>query len=200
MNSFYTEDELKQIGFKSLGRRVMISRKTSIYCPQNISIGENVRIDDFCILSGNIEIGNYVHIAAGVMLFGGEYGIVLKDFVGFSSRCAVYATSDDYSGEALTNPTVPEKFRNIIGGQVVLEKHSIVGSGCTILPNVKIGEGTSIGSMSLVNKSLDEWGIYIGIPCRRIKERSRKLLELEKTMILSKQEDGIVPSDERKSG
>ncbi|WP_242838663.1 hypothetical protein [Lachnobacterium bovis] len=32
----------------------------------------------------------------------------------------------------------------------------------------------------LVTKSLDEWGIYVGIPCKYKKERSKKLLELEK--------------------
>ena len=183
MNSFYSDDELKEIGFKFVGSNVLISKKCSIYGAQNISIGNNVRIDDFCILSGKIEIGNYVHIAAGVMLFGGEYGIVLEDFVGISSRCAVYAASDDYSGEALTNPTIPDEYRNVIGGKVIFEKHSLVGSGCTVLPNVTVGEGTSIGSMSLVNKTLDKWGICVGIPCRRVKDRSKRILELEKQMI-----------------
>ena len=182
MNSFYCEEELKEIGFKSIGTNVLISKKCSIYGAQNISIGSNVRIDDFCILSGKIQIGNYVHIAAGVMLFGGDYGIILEDFVGISSRCAVYAASDDYSGGALTNPTIPDKFRKVTGGTVWFKRHSLVGSGCTVLPNVLVGEGTSIGSMSLVNKSLDDWGICIGIPCKRIKERSKKLLELEKEM------------------
>lgn len=80
--------------------------------------------------------------AAGTMLFGGEYGIILEDFVGISSRCAVYAVSDDYSGEFLTNPTIPSKYRNVFGGRVILKKHSLIGSGCTILPNIKIvGEG-----------------------------------------------------------
>lgn len=185
MNSFYSEEELKEIGFKSIGNNVLLSRKCSIYGAQNISIGNNVRIDDFCILSGKIEIGNYIHVAAGSMLFAGDEGIILEDFSGLSSRCAVYAASEDYSGEALTNPTVPDEYRNVTGGTVVFKKHSIVGSGCTVLPNVIVGEGTSIGSMSLVNKSLDDWGIYIGIPCKRIKERSKHVLELEKDLLLN---------------
>ena len=32
--------------------------------------------------------------------------------------------------------------------------------------------------MSLVNKSLDEWGVYAGIPVKKIKERRRGLLNL----------------------
>lgn len=185
MNSFYSDEELKEIGFNSIGVNVLISRKCSVYGAQNMNIGNNVRIDDFSILSGKIEIGNYVHIAAGVMLFAGDEGIILEDFTGISSRCVVYAVSDDYSGEAITNPTVPDKYRKVGGGKVVFQKHSLIGSGCTVLPNVIIGQGTSVGSMSLVNKSLDDWGIYIGIPCKKIKERSKKLLELEKEMISS---------------
>lgn len=187
MSSFYTKTELKEIGFKSIGEAVQISRKTSIYGADTICIGNHVRIDDFCILSGHIEIGNYVHIAAGVMLFGGEQGIVFEDFTGISSRSAVYAASDDYSGSALTNPTIPDKYRRVMGGKVTLKKHVLIGSGCTILPSVTIEEGTAIGSMSLVNKSLDSWGIYAGIPCKKKKDRSRELLKVEKTFELESQ-------------
>ena len=116
------------------------------------------------------------------MLFGGEDGILLRDYVGISSRSAVYAASDDYSGHFMTNPTVPEKYRHIISKTVYMEKHVLIGTGCTVLPGVMIGEGTSVGSMSLVNKSLDAWGIYVGVPCRRMKERSKDLLLLEKRM------------------
>lgn len=188
MSSFYSREELMEIGFKSIGEDILISRKASIYGAGNISIGNHVRIDDFCILSGKIVVGNYVHIAAATLLFGGQAGIILKDFTGISSRCAVYAESDDYSGISMTNPTVPNEFRKVTGGTVTLEKHSLVGSGCTILPNVTIGEGTSVGSMSLVNKTLDDWGIYVGIPCKRVKNRSDNLLEIERIFIASLKE------------
>lgn len=179
MNSYYTETELKSIGFKQIGENVSISRKISIYGAENMVIGNNVRIDDFCILSGCIILGNYVHIAAYCALFGGNHGIEMKDFTGLSSRSAIYAASDDYSGETLTNPTVAERFRGVYGGRVTLEKHVVIGTGSTILPGVSIGEGSAVGSMSLVNKSLDAWGIYMGIPCRYRNARSKALLKLE---------------------
>lgn len=180
MNSFYSYEELKSLGFKKIGSNVNISRKTSIYGAEKMSIGNNVRIDDFCLLSGNIEIGNNVHIAAYVSVFAGNTGIILKDFVGISSRSVVYAESDDYSGEFLTNPTVPLEYKNIQCGKVIFEKHSLVGTGCTVLPGVIVGEGASIGAMSLINKNVDSWTINIGVPVRKIKERSKKLLDLEK--------------------
>lgn len=181
--SFYLESELKELGFKRVGSNVLISRKASFYEIENIAIGNNVRIDDFCILSGNIELGNYVHIASYTALYASKYGVEIKDFSVLSSRCVIYAATDDYSGNALISPMVPEEFSNVTGGKVVLEKHVIVGTGTSIMPSVIIHEGVAIGSMSLVRSSLEGWGIYAGIPCKRIKDRSKKLLELEKEIV-----------------
>lgn len=186
MTSFYSEEELKKLGLKLYGKNVKISRHACFYGINNISIGNNVRIDDFCILSGNIRIMDYVHIAASVFLFGGKAGIVINDYAGISSRSAVYAESDDYTGIAMTNPTIPDKYRKVYGETVIFEKHTLIGSGCTVLPGVTIKEGTSVGSMSLVNRSLESWGIYAGIPCRWIKERSKQILNFEKNFIANK--------------
>ena len=96
MTSFYSEDELKRIGLKSYGCEVKISRNACLYGVEKISIGSNVRIDDFCILSGSISIGNNVHIAAFSALYGGNDGIIIGDFANLSSRVSVYSVSDDY--------------------------------------------------------------------------------------------------------
>ena len=85
----------------------------------------------------------------------------------------------------MTNPTIPEKYKNIIYGKVIIKKHSIIGSGTTILPNVTLEEGTSVGANSLVNKSTEPWGIYIGSPIRRLKDRKKDLLKLEKEFLES---------------
>lgn len=179
---FYTREELEKIGFKSLGENVFLSDKVSIYSPEKISIGNNVRIDDFCILSGDITIGNYIHIAAYCGFFGGA-GIEIKDFSTTSSRVAIYSISDDYSGLSLTNPMIDEKYKNLKKGKVILKKHTIVGTGSTILPGVILGEGTAVGAHSLINKSTDDWGMYVGSPAKRIKERKKDLLELERKFL-----------------
>lgn len=176
MDDYYSKEELCKICFCSVGKNVFISKKVSIYNANIIKIGNNVRIDDFCILSGKIIIGNNVHISAGSYLFAGEAGIIIEDYSSISSRCAIYAITDDYSGEYLANPTVPAELRNVIKKEVIIKKYSIVGTGSTILPGVIIEEGCSVGAMSLVKESLQPWGIYVGIPCKRIKEKSKKLL------------------------
>lgn len=191
MDSFYSEEELKALGLCSIGCNVKLSRKVSIYSPHRIKIGDNTRIDDFCILSGNIRIGSYVHIAPACLLFGGEDGIVFEDFTGLSSRSAVYAESDDYSGQCFTNPTLPTKYRHCIGGGVIVKKHAIIGTGCTILPNVVIGEGAAVGSMSLINKSLECWSVNVGIPCKKIKNREKKVIDLEQLFLSENNRVGL---------
>lgn len=178
---FYTKEELKKIGFKSVGDNVLISNKTSIYNPQNITLGNNVRIDDFCVISagsGGIEIGNNVHIAVFCSLIGQEK-IVMKDFSGLSSRVSIYTSTDDYSGEFMTNPTIDSKYTNVINGNIILGKHVIIGSGTIILPNVSISDYSAVAALSLVNKNVDESKIVGGVPAKVIKERKNNLFNLE---------------------
>ncbi len=181
--SFYNEKELKKFGFKNIGKNVLISKKASFYGEQNISFANNIRIDDFCILSGKIEIGNYVHIAAGSVLIGSNKGITFNDFAGCSQHVCIYAVSDTYSGYSLTNPTIPNKYRKVNQGAVFIEKYVIIGAGSIVLPSVRIREGAAVGALSLVDKSTDAWKIYLGNPAKPIKNRSKKLLELEKELL-----------------
>lgn len=183
MTSFYNKEELKQLGLKSFGENVSISRKASIYGASNISIGSNVRIDDFCILSGYIEIGNYIHIAAYTALYGGVAGIFISDFANLSSRISVYSISDDYSGETMTNPMVPDAYKKLESKPVYIGKHAIIGASSVILPGIKIAEGSSFGSFSFINKDSAAWSINVGIPARKIKERSKDLLKLERQLL-----------------
>ncbi len=177
--AFLTREALEKMGFATLGANVMISDKASIYNPAKIRLGSNVRIDDFCILSagdGEIRLGDYVHIACYVSLIGSAL-IDVRDFVGISSKSAVYSSSDDYSGNYLVGPTVPVAFKNVDNRPVIFEQYSLVGAGSIILPGVTIGQGTAVGALSLVTKNLEPWGIYIGSPIKFIKARSKAMLD-----------------------
>jgi len=182
-SNFYSEYELEKLGIKSFGKNVLISKKASIYGAKNIEIGNNVRIDDFCILSGKIKIGNYVHVAAYSALFGAYEGIELCDFSGLSSRVTIYAASDKYDGSCLTNPTVSEEYKKLDKGKIIVGRHAIVGSSCVVLPSVTINEGTAVGALSLITKSTEEWSVYFGSPAKKIKNRKKDLLKLEKDFL-----------------
>ncbi len=186
MEGYYSEEELKGLGLKAFGKNVLISKKASIYTPQKITIGHDVRIDDFCFLAGKISIGNYIHLAPYVSIHGtGGGSVTMKDFSALSSYTTVYASSDDYSGNSITNPTVDEKYERLITSDIVIEKHAIVGLHSVILPNAYLAEGVALGAMSLLAKTTEPWCIYVGIPCRKIKERLRDCLEMEREIYLA---------------
>ena len=177
---YYTQQELENMDFKHIGKNIKISNKASIYNTDQITIEDNSRIDDFCVVSGKIQIGRNVHIAPYCLVAGGEKGIVLEDFVGLAYQVHVFTQSDDYSGKTMTNPTVPTRYKNELKKEIIIKKHSIIGAGSIILPGVVLAEGTSIGVMSIVRKSTEPWSIYLGNPALKLKNRSRSLLELEK--------------------
>ena len=177
--AFLNKKQLESMKFKFLGKNVQISDKASIYNPEQIEIDNQSRIDDFCVISGKVKIGRNVHIAVFCNVAGGEKGIVFEDFSGLAYGCQVFTQSDDYSGRTLTNPTVPDRFKQEIKKSIRIGRHSIVGTNSLVLPGVELGEGTAIGAQSMVTKSTEGWSIYIGSPARRIKARSRDLLNLE---------------------
>jgi galactoside O-acetyltransferase len=178
---FLSKEQINQMGFKSVGENVLISDKSSIYNAKNIEIGSNVRIDDFCILSageGGIKIGNNIHIACYVSMIGaGE--IILEDFSQVSSRVVILSSSDDFSGEYLVGPCISSEFTNVKSHKVHLMKHVVIGTGSTILPNVTLKEGAAVGAMSLVKDDIGEFEIVVGVPAKKVKDRSRKMLETE---------------------
>lgn len=183
-----SQEAIEAMGFFSIGSNIQISDRVSFYGVKHISLGSNVRIDDFCVLSagvGGILIGNYVHVAVGAIIVGSGK-ITLCDFAGISSRVSIYSSGDDYSGMFMTNPTVPSEYTGVIHADVFLGKHVIVGSGSVILPGSTLEEGVAIGALSLVNKNCKAFGIYAGNPARRIKERKRDFLNLEVDFELSK--------------
>ena len=187
ITEYYTEKELRTFGFRAIGENVKIARNCIIMGLPYISIGDNVIVDAYCTIiatgHGQLKIGSFVHIGGFCHLLAAGGGIELKDFSGLSQGVKVYSKTDDYSGHSLTNPTVPNKYKSLKKGKVIFNEHVVIGAGSVILPNVKIGEGTSVGALSLVSSNLGSWTIYIGNPLKKLTKRSNDLL-LEKEKFL----------------
>jgi len=180
---YLSEEELNCLGFKELGKNVKISSNVSIYDASSISIGDFSRVDDFCVLSGNIEIGRYCHITPMCLIAGGAPGVVMKDFCTIAYGVKIFSQSDDYSGSTMTNSLIPKKYKNETFSKVILQENVIIGAGSIVLPGVEIAEGCSIGAMTLVNKSTRPWSIYVGIPGKKIKKRNKNLLDLQQKFL-----------------
>jgi acetyltransferase-like isoleucine patch superfamily enzyme len=185
--SFYSEKDLKQFKFQSIGKNVLIKKNVGMFFIENISIGSNVRIDDNVIIvaskkGSTVKIGNYVHIASNCYLAGSD-GIEMMDFTTLAPGVLIFSGSDDYSGKKLTNPMVGNPYVEGKSGKVTLCKHVIIGAGSVVLPDVTIKQGSSVGALSLVNKDLNPWGVFAGIPAKKIKNRHKDILKLEKKFL-----------------
>lgn len=176
--AWLTNEQLTAMGFARVGKNVLLSDKASYYNCQHIQLGDHIRIDDFCVLSagiGGITIGNYVHIAVFSSLIGAG-NITLADFCNISSRVSIYSSNDDYSGLAMTNPTLPSEFTNVHHADVKIGCHVIIGAGTVVLSGVTLEEGVAIGALSLVKHDCQSFGIYAGVPAKKISTRKRDLL------------------------
>lgn len=145
-----------------LNNKVKIFKDAKIIGIENIEFGEYIIIDDYTFIYAKekITIGNYVHIASFTSISGGGE-FIMEDFTGIGSGCRILTASDDFKDHGFGNPTIDNKFRNTHIGKVKLEKFSIVGANCTILPDVTIGEGATIGAGSIVTKDVKPWTIMM---------------------------------------
>lgn len=175
-NLFYSAEELGKLGITA-GRNVFISRKTSFYLSEPLIMGDNVRIDDFVVITGSVNIGNYVHISTGASIFGGA-GVEIGNFCGLSPGAKIFSTSDDFSGDFLISPLAPLKYCNVKREKVLLQDFVQIGTQSVVLPGVTLEEGVAIGALSLVKESLNGWKIYAGSPVKMLKDRSKQMKQL----------------------
>ncbi len=185
--AYLSRCEMESMNFGFLGKEVKISKSANIYNPEMIEIGDYSRIDDFCLISGRVVIGKYNHVTPMCMLAGGNPGIYMDDFVTLAYGVKIFAQSDDYTGESMVGSLVPKAYKNEIFSSVKIYRQVVIGTNSVLFPGVEVGEGCSIGAMTLVTKNLEPWGIYCGSPARRIRSRSKKMLELETNFLKGKE-------------
>ena len=181
----YTDSELREMGFGSLGKNVLISRLARIYGASKMSLGDNIRIDDFVILSGKITIGSFVHIGAFASITGGNAGVSIGDFCGMSSQSKIFALSDDFTSGYLIGPCVPAEFRNVCEKPVVLTRHCHIGSHSLVLAGSVFEMGACLGAMSLaIGRRLKPWSFYLGNPAKKLYDiPAQKVLALEAKLL-----------------
>lgn len=188
--AYLSEDALRAMGFAELGKNVKISDKAAIYGVGQMRIGDNCRIDDFCVVSGNVTMCRNVYIGPFCLIAGGTPGLIFEAFTTLAYRVQVFTQSDDYSGETMTNSTVPKEYKKELFASVRLGRHCIVGAGATIMPGADLAEGTSVGAAALILKPTEPWSIYVGNPARKLRDRKRDLLELERAYLTREQQLG----------
>ena len=166
-----------------MGDHVAIDPTVRVFGAERVSLGSNVRIDAFVVLSagaGGIAIGDYVHIGAHGFLAGAA-PIQIGNFIGISGRVSIYSSTDEYSGEGIVGPAIPDDFRQVTNAPVTVKKLSAIGAGSVLLPGVTLAEGAGVAALSLVKDDVGPFEMVGGVPARRIGTRARTLLELERS-------------------
>lgn len=183
--AFLSPNDLAKLSFLSLGKNVLIHSTAILVGVENISIGNHVRIDPFTVLSAgtSMRIGSNVHIASHATIVG-KGAIEIDDFAGISHGCKLLSSSDDFSNGFLTGPTIPDEFKQVSSKPIEIRRHAVVGANCVVLPGVQIGEGATIGALSLVKNTIPAWAIAAGTPTRIIGERNRSLVIENETKYL----------------
>lgn len=179
---YYTQEELSNMGFKHLGKNVMLSDKACIYHPERTELHDYCRIDDFCVLMGTITLGRYVHLALYTHIGGTQHGVTFEDHSECAYRCTIITHSSDYSLSTLHTPSTPTEYKGGREGPVKIGKYSLLGCNTLVMPNVKVAEGCSFGAFSFVNKDTEAWGLYDGKPAVRIRDNDRGCITLAKKL------------------
>jgi acetyltransferase-like isoleucine patch superfamily enzyme len=168
----------RRFDFRACGDDVRIYDWVRVLDPERISVGSHVIIDDFVFLDAgaSLTLGSHVHIAAYVGIVGGGT-VEVGDFVGLATGTRLISGTDIMDGSGLTNPTIPDRWRAVRRGSISIGRHALLGANVVVHPDVTIGEGTIVGSQSLVTASLPPWSICFGVPARVVRPRPRETID-----------------------
>lgn len=167
-NEFLDQNKLTNLGFKSVGSNVKISKNITIIGASNITLGTNVRIDDYTIISaanGSLVVGSNVHIG-GQSYFGCSGDIKIGNNVNISQGSRFYSKINEYLEF--------EPGNNYVLKKITIKDNVIIGSGTVVIGQCTIEEGTTVGALSFVKDNLKSWSIYAGNPIKFIKARKKK--------------------------
>ncbi|HEV7317705.1 MAG TPA: acyltransferase [Ensifer sp.] len=134
-----------------IGKRAEIKHGAMIQAIEGtVTIGDHFSLNPYSILygSGGLTIGNWVRIAAHVVVIPANHGF------------------DD--------PDVPIKMQPETRLGIVIEDDVWIGAGAVILDGAHISRGCVIGAGSVVRGRTDPLGIYVGSPARKVAVRGVK--------------------------
>lgn len=176
----------------SMGKGVSIGTNVVVRHPKKIHIGNNVVIDDNCVLDAKgksnrgIRIGNGVFLGRGTILSCHNGDIVLEDNVNISFNCVIASLSSIVikknhlmaafcylvgGNHGSDRTDIPVLFQSRSSKGIMIDENVWLGAGVTILDGVTIGRDSIIGAGAVVNKDVPEFAIAAGLPAKFKKDR-----------------------------
>lgn len=153
-----------------IGKSLIIEKNVSL----NIMYGGTITIGDHCELrrgvqllsyGGNIIIGHNSSINPYTLVYG-QGNISIGNYVRIAAHCTLIP-----SNHVFADISVPICKQGLLNRGIVIEDDVWIGTGVRVLDGVVIATGCIIGAGSVVTHSTEPYGIYVGIPARKIKSR-----------------------------
>ena len=175
------------------GRNVFFGTDITLRHPHKIRIGNNVVVDDGCVLDAKgtsntgITIGDSVFLGRQTSINTKDGDITLDDGVNISAFCTVFSGSHvrvgantliaAYTylvggGHDMTSTDVAVINRDRPSSGIAIGPNGWIGAGVTILDGVTVGRDVVIGANSVVTKDLEDYAVATGSPAivRRVRE------------------------------
>lgn len=158
------------VSFRGVGGKVgiviryILIKNLAKKCGDNVVIKENVYIKSI----EKLELGDNISIHPMCYLECSG-GLVIRNNVSIAHSSSILTSTHTYS-----NLDLPIKYNDILTRTVVINDDVWIGCGVRILCGVHIGTRCIIGANSLVNKSVDSFSLYAGVPAKKIKSFNEK--------------------------
>lgn len=156
-----------RLGFRQVGSDVSVSKTTQFHGLLGL-IDDGARVDDYCVLTGRVEIGCCAHVSPFVFLSGSGGCIRLMNSSGVGSHSSLFTKSQIY------DLATPRDERRV--GDIAIGVSTIIGRNVTVLPGVSIGRDCVIGAGCVINESIEDHTSLISFGSRTLKVDSRKPL------------------------
>ena len=132
----------------------------------NIKIGQTTSINMGCFFAGNnIEIGNNTVVNRSTYFDGRAGKITIGNNVSISFEVCFLTMSHD----------VNDPFFKTFTKEILIEDYVWIGIRSIINPGVIMKKGSVLGAFSMINKTVEEYTINVGIPAKQISMRKNEL-------------------------
>jgi len=119
--------------------------------------------DKILIIGKNVEINDYVHIAAGEK-------VVIGDNVLIASKVFISDINHgSYDGKDCDSPLSLPNSRKLSTNPVLISDNVWIGEGVCVMAGVTVGIGCIIGALSVVTKNIPDYSVAVGSPAKVIK-------------------------------
>lgn len=141
------------------GARLIIDDHVDLYPQTYISLGGGA--------DGFVEIARHTHFAPGCCLYG-HGGLRVGPYCNIAAHCVLATIGHD--------PVIrdqPMALAPAVAGPITLVEDVWLGANVTVTSNVTIAKGCIVGANGVVNRNTEPFGLYCGVPARRVRDRKR---------------------------